>query len=225
MLSPVNATELAALAMKHAVVQRDVAHLVLPDNVQELPGHDDPPARPRRGRMAATGIAPPADGLARAVELLRGAERPAIVIGNGARPHRDAVMALAEHLDAPVISTFKAKGIFPDDHALGCGVLGRSGIPVASQTVAQADCGRVASRPSSRRDRCLERRSCRRSRCRLRFRRAAYCYSTPSARLMVWKRSVWSVMPTTLAVCGPWAAMRTSYRCGSVNVRAGSCRR
>ena len=49
-------------------------------------------------------------------------------------------MALAEHLDAPVISTFKAKGTFPDDHPLGCGVLGRSGIPVASQTVAQADC-------------------------------------------------------------------------------------
>ena len=49
-LSPANATELAALAMKHAIVQRDVAHLVLPDNVQELPGLDDPPARPRAGR-------------------------------------------------------------------------------------------------------------------------------------------------------------------------------
>ena len=139
-LSPANATELAALAMKHAIVQRDVAHLVLPDNVQELPGVEDPPARPRAGRMAATGIAPPADELARAVELLRSAERPAIVVGNGARRHRDAVMALAEHLDAPVISTFKAKGTFPDDHPLGCGALGRSGIPVASQTVAQADC-------------------------------------------------------------------------------------
>jgi thiamine pyrophosphate-dependent acetolactate synthase large subunit-like protein/nitrite reductase/ring-hydroxylating ferredoxin subunit len=139
-LSPANATELAALAMKHAIVQRDVAHLVLPDDVQELPGLADPPPRPRAGRIAAPGIAPPADELARAIELLRAAERPAIVVGNGARPHRDAVMALAEHLDAPVISTFKAKGTFPDDHPLGCGVLGRSGIPVASQTVAQADC-------------------------------------------------------------------------------------
>ncbi|HZN13253.1 MAG TPA: thiamine pyrophosphate-binding protein [Acidimicrobiales bacterium] len=139
-LAPANATELAALAMKHAIVQRDVAHLVLPDDVQELPGLDDPPARPRAGRMAATGIAPPAADLARAIELLGAATQPAIVVGNGARPHRDAVMALAEHLDAPVISTFKAKGTFPDDHPLGCGVLGRSGIPVASQTVAQADC-------------------------------------------------------------------------------------
>jgi len=139
-LAAANATELAALAMKHAIVQRDVAHLVLPDEVQELPGLAEPPPRPRAGRVAATGIAPPADELARAVALLGAASRPAIVIGNGARPHRDAVRALAEHLDAPVISTFKAKGTFPDDHPLGCGVLGRSGIPVASQTVAKADC-------------------------------------------------------------------------------------
>jgi thiamine pyrophosphate-dependent acetolactate synthase large subunit-like protein/nitrite reductase/ring-hydroxylating ferredoxin subunit len=139
-LSPANATELAALAMKHAIVQRDVAHLVLPDEVQELPGVDEPTPRPRAGRIAATGIAPPADELSRAVALLAAAERPAIVVGNGARAHRDAVRRLAEHLDAPVISTFKAKGTFPDDHPLGCGVLGRSGIPVASQTVAQADC-------------------------------------------------------------------------------------
>ncbi len=139
-LSPKNATELAALAMKHAIVNRDVAHLVLPDDVQELPGVAEPPPRPMAGRLAATAIAPPAEELARAIDLLTAAARPAIVVGNGARPHRDAVLAFAEHLDAPVISTFKAKGTFPDDHPLGGGVLGRSGIPVASQTVANADC-------------------------------------------------------------------------------------
>ena len=139
-LSPVNATELAALAMKHAKVQRDVAHLVLPDEVQELPGVEDPTPRPVAGRLASTAIAPPEAELHRAIELLRSAGKPAIVIGNGARPHRDAVRAFAEHLDAPVISTFKAKGTMPDDHPLGCGVLGRSGIPVASQTVAESDC-------------------------------------------------------------------------------------
>ncbi|HJR26433.1 MAG TPA: thiamine pyrophosphate-binding protein, partial [Acidimicrobiales bacterium] len=58
-LSPANATELAALAMKHAIVQRDVAHLIFPDQVQELDGLEDPPARPRAGRLAASAIAPP----------------------------------------------------------------------------------------------------------------------------------------------------------------------
>ncbi|HJR24530.1 MAG TPA: thiamine pyrophosphate-binding protein, partial [Acidimicrobiales bacterium] len=85
-------------------------------------------------------IAPPEEELARAVALLGAAGRPAIVVGNGARGYRDDILALAEHLDAPIITTFKAKGTVPDDHPLACGTLGRSGIPVASMTIAKADC-------------------------------------------------------------------------------------
>src|SRR5207248_5477191 len=50
------------------------------------------------------------------------------------------ILAFAERIDATVITTFKGKGIVPDDHPLGCGVLGRSGIPVASLTMLRADC-------------------------------------------------------------------------------------
>jgi thiamine pyrophosphate-dependent acetolactate synthase large subunit-like protein/nitrite reductase/ring-hydroxylating ferredoxin subunit len=139
-LRPENATELAALAMKHAVVQRDVAHLIFPDEVQELPGVDEPTAHPRVGRVAEPAVAPPADEFARAVELLKGAQKPVIILGAGARPYRDEVARLAEHLDAPVITTFKAKGLIPDAHPLACGVLGRSGIPVASIHMGRADC-------------------------------------------------------------------------------------
>ena len=139
-LVPENATELAALAMKHAVVQRDVAHLIFPDDVQELPGVEAPIARPRVGRVAAAEVAPPQAEFDRATELLGSAERPVIIVGNGAREFRDDVLALAEHLDAPVITTFKAKGLVPDRHPLACGVLGRSGIPVASIHMGRADC-------------------------------------------------------------------------------------
>jgi pyruvate oxidase len=139
-LRPENATELAALAAKHAIVNRDVAHLIFPDEVQELPGLDKAPARPRTGRIAAAEIAPPEPELARAVDMLRSADRPVVICGNGARPYRQEILTFAEHLDAPVITTFKGKGIVPDDHPLACGVLGRSGIPVASQTMARSDC-------------------------------------------------------------------------------------
>lgn len=139
-LSPTNATDLAALAMKHAIIERDVAHLIFPDEIQELPGADEPSSRPMAGRLAAPTIAPPAAELGRAVELLAAATRPAIVIGNGARGYREHIVSLAEQLDAPMITTFKAKGTVPDDHPLACGTLGRSGIPVASMTVAKADC-------------------------------------------------------------------------------------
>ena len=63
-----------------------------------------------------------------------------IICGNGARPFREEILAFADRIDAPVITTFKGKGIVPDDHPLGCGVLGRSGIPVASLTMQRADC-------------------------------------------------------------------------------------
>ena len=50
-----------------------------------------------------------------------------------------AVVGLAEQLGAPVITTFKAKGQIGDDHPLAAGVLGRSGTPVASWIMNEAD--------------------------------------------------------------------------------------
>ena len=38
-----------------------------------------------------------------------------------------------------MITTFKAKGQIPDDHPLACGVLGRSGTPVASWFMNECD--------------------------------------------------------------------------------------
>lgn len=138
-LVPDNAKELAALAMKHAIVERDVATLIFPDDVQNLDAVDDAPDKPVQGRLASAAIAPPADELERAVEILSKAAKPAIVIGNGARPFRDRVIALAEKLDAVMVTTFKAKGTVPDDHPLAGGTLGRSGVPPASMTLNESD--------------------------------------------------------------------------------------
>lgn len=138
-LVPDNAKELAALAMKHAIVERDVATLIFPDDVQKIDAVDGAPDKPMRGRLASPAIAPPADELERAVEVLARAAKPAIVIGNGARPFRDRVVALAEKLDAVMVTTFKAKGTVPDDHPLAGGTLGRSGVPPASMTLNESD--------------------------------------------------------------------------------------
>jgi thiamine pyrophosphate-dependent acetolactate synthase large subunit-like protein len=51
----------------------------------------------------------------------------------------DEVVALAERTGAPVLTTFKAKGQIPDAHPLAAGVLGRSGTPVASWLMNEAD--------------------------------------------------------------------------------------
>jgi pyruvate oxidase len=62
-----------------------------------------------------------------------------IIVGHGARSAVAQVVQLAEHLGAPVLTTFKAKGLVPDTHPLGAGVLGRSGTPVASWLMNEAD--------------------------------------------------------------------------------------
>ncbi|MCB0154574.1 MAG: thiamine pyrophosphate-binding protein, partial [Anaerolineae bacterium] len=94
---------------------------------------------PKQGRIAAPQIIPPEAELAEAIALLKTAKRPAIIAGHGARYHRTEIIELAELLDAPVITTFKAKGLISDHHPLGCGVLGRSGTPVGSSMMGQSD--------------------------------------------------------------------------------------
>ncbi|HET7735510.1 MAG TPA: thiamine pyrophosphate-binding protein [Nocardioidaceae bacterium] len=129
--------ELAALAVKHALDERGVAHLVLPDEVQEL-ASDAEAARPD-GRFATRRVGPDSAAIDAAAALLRQAKRPVFVVGHGARPARRELLALAERLDAPVLTTFKAKGLVPDTHPLGAGVLGRSGTPVASWLMNESD--------------------------------------------------------------------------------------
>ncbi|MGC6482563.1 MAG: thiamine pyrophosphate-dependent enzyme [Synechococcus sp.] len=130
--------ELASLAMKHALVDRDVSHLIFPDDVQTLPAQDVPAGRPA-GRLGSPRIAPDPEVLDAALARLKAAHRPVVIVGHGARYDMEAITALAEAVNAPVITTFKGKGLIPDDHPLACGVLGRSGTSIASWFMNEAD--------------------------------------------------------------------------------------
>ena len=131
--------ELMTLALKHATVERGVAHLVFPDEVQAKVVGDTPRASSPIGRVAVNEVLPPAAALADALTLIEGARRPVIIVGHGARFDMDAVLELAEQWHAPVLTTFKAKGQVSDHHPLGAGVLGRSGTPVASWLMNESD--------------------------------------------------------------------------------------
>ncbi len=130
--------ELASLAMKNALVERDVAHLILPDEVQVMDAGSAGPGRPE-GRLSQTAITPAKSSLDLALARVARAKRPLIIVGYGARDGMAEVIALAEALNAPIITTFKAKGQVGDDHPLGGGVLGRSGTPVASWFMNESD--------------------------------------------------------------------------------------
>jgi pyruvate oxidase len=130
--------ELMTMALKHAILERGVGHLVLPDEVQVLAHEGGAPSGPE-GRIPDLRIAPPVAALQHSLDLIADSARPLVIVGAGAKFDMPAVISLAERLHAPVLTTFKAKGQISDAHPLACGVLGRSGTPVASWMMNKAD--------------------------------------------------------------------------------------
>jgi pyruvate oxidase len=132
-----NHAELMSLACKTALVERDVAHLIFPDDVQTLPSAAS--AGQAAGRLGGSVVVPAEADLAQAAAMINAAKRPLIVIGHGAVAAREAVIALAERIGAVVVTTFKGKGLIADSHRNAGGVLGRSGTPIASWFMNEAD--------------------------------------------------------------------------------------
>lgn len=130
--------EIMNLACKNAILKSGVSHLVFPDDVQVQRTPEVEAGTPV-GRLTPRTISPPPEALDEALQKLRAAKRPAIIVGHGARFAMHDVVALAEKLDCPVLTTFKGKGQIADTHPLGCGVLGRSGTPIASWFMNEAD--------------------------------------------------------------------------------------
>lgn len=131
--------ELMGLAIKTAILERDVAHLTFPDEIQVSLAPQSSSPGIMDGRIANRKIAPPTEELARAINLILNSKRPIIVTGHGAKKDMDEIIGLAEMLQCPVMTTFKGKGQISDHHSLGAGVLGRSGTPVASWFMNECD--------------------------------------------------------------------------------------
>jgi acetolactate synthase-1/2/3 large subunit len=82
------------------------------------------------------------DAITRVARHLTGAKRPVLIVGGGANHSqaRNAVLALAERINAPVVTTISGQGIMPDQHPLALGVIGDNGYhPHAMRAVEEAD--------------------------------------------------------------------------------------
>ena len=134
-----NHAELTNLACKAALDNRDVAHLIFPDDIQTLEAKDDAKAGSPDGRMANMSITPSDESLSAAIKQLKASKQPLIIVGYGARDAMDDIINFAEQLNIPVATTFKAKGQIADRHPLAAGVLGRSGTPIASWFMNECD--------------------------------------------------------------------------------------
>ena len=102
---------------------------------QPAVGERDPAAPP----------APPSDAIDRAVAALAEADAPVILAGGGVRRSgaTDSLRAVAERLDAPVVTTYKGKGCLPERHPLSAGVLCGGSSVELRRLLADADCGLV----------------------------------------------------------------------------------
>ncbi len=78
----------------------------------------------------------------KAVELILKAERPIILAGGGVilSGAFAELQALAELLMIPVVTTFKGKGAFPENHPLAMGPIGMHGHAEANKIIIEADC-------------------------------------------------------------------------------------
>ncbi|HEY8757225.1 MAG TPA: biosynthetic-type acetolactate synthase large subunit [Candidatus Limnocylindria bacterium] len=98
-------------------------------------------ARSRPIAPAASPAGADPSELDRAAALLASAQRPLIIAGHGVRLGRahGELLALAERLDIPVVTTLLGIGALPEDHRLSGGMLGMHGSANANRMVNEAD--------------------------------------------------------------------------------------
>jgi acetolactate synthase-1/2/3 large subunit len=108
-------------------VLQSEAHFAWPDSIN-LPGYR-PTSYPNQRQIAA------------AAELIRAARRPVLYVGGGVLKARAAadLVALAEAVGAPVVTTLMARGAFPDNHPLCLGMPGMHGSYAAVTAMQRSD--------------------------------------------------------------------------------------
>ncbi len=78
----------------------------------------------------------------KAIEMLLSAEKPIILAGGGViiGSAFAELQSIAELLMIPVVTTFKGKGAFPENHVLSLGPIGMHGHAEANKLMVEADC-------------------------------------------------------------------------------------
>ena len=106
-------------------------------NVQSMEAEYEP-QKPLPARRKSV----PARELEQIAKALSAAERPLIMAGGGAIASEASkeVVALAEKLDAPVVSTLMGLGACPASHPLFMGMIGMHGTATAAKLCMESDC-------------------------------------------------------------------------------------
>lgn len=137
LMSEDQTTMLATLAIRHALLDRGVAHIGVPSDVQKLPC--DAPILPLEGRMPNLAFGQEETLIEKAAHIIDKAERPVIIAGFGARGQGTKLLRLASKISAPIVTTFRAKGVIDEDNELCAGCHGGIASTAAAALVRKAD--------------------------------------------------------------------------------------
>lgn len=128
---------LITLAIKHALLEGGVSHLGIPLDLQNR--QHEAEIVPFEGNFPNKSISQPTIMVLKAAQIINKAEKPVIIAGFGAMEQGDSVIELAEKISAPIVTTFRGKGVIDEDHDLYVGSHGGIGSTAAAKLVRSSD--------------------------------------------------------------------------------------
>jgi len=137
LMSEDQTTTLTTLAIKHALVDRGVSHISVPNDLQKLPC--EATILPMEGRIPNSSITQCKLLISQAVSVIDEAKRPVIISGFGALGQGEKLLRLAQKISSPIVTTFRGKGVIDEDNELYAGSHGTIGSTAAARLVRESD--------------------------------------------------------------------------------------
>lgn len=125
------------VAMRKAILERDVAVIVLPGDIALKPMPED--ARLRWHQPHLPVITPDEDSLAEVAGVLNQSGNVTLLCGAGCKGAHDEVIALAERLKAPVVHAMRGKEYIEYDNPYDVGMTGLIGFSSGYHAMDNAD--------------------------------------------------------------------------------------
>lgn len=137
MMSKEQSTILVTQAIKHALIEKGVSHIGIPNDVQKLPYKTD--IIPLEGNLANQTSSPLETHIHKAVNIINDSKRPVIIAGFGSMGQGNNLIRLAEKITSPIVTTFRGKGVINEEHPFYMGSHGKIGSTSASEMVQKSD--------------------------------------------------------------------------------------
>ncbi|MCC6328938.1 MAG: pyruvate oxidase [Acidobacteria bacterium] len=142
-INPNQVEMLANEACRRALNNRGVAHITFPVDYQEVEPSGETSMHKVEGspdgawRLPVN--TPPDVDLRDAAAILNAAEKPVILVGQGAKLAGEEVIEIADRMGAPIVKALLGKEVVPDDHPLTTGGLGLLGTTPSQEAMEKAD--------------------------------------------------------------------------------------